>query len=94
MELINIEDLRPYTAIPVRVGVQDVSGEVAPFVSKVIQETKVCQDGTHIRLYFDRHYFLAVPRGSRVKKSEQEWNAFDQETQLSYIIRKEEQCHD
>ena len=94
MELINIEELRPYTAIPVQVGVQDAFGEIAPFVSKVIQEAKICPDRTHIRLYFDRHYFLAVPRESHVRKNEQEWIALDQETQLSYIVRKEEQCHD
>ncbi|WNS78417.1 hypothetical protein RRU94_00120 [Domibacillus sp. DTU_2020_1001157_1_SI_ALB_TIR_016] len=90
MELIKTEELRPYIAVPVQVGVQDASGERAPLVSRVIQKAAICPDGTHIRLYFDRRFFLAVPRKSCVTKNEQEWMAFDQETELSYIVRKEE----
>jgi hypothetical protein len=47
-----------------------------------------CPDGTHIRYYFDDIYFLAVPLTSEVSQSENQWSAFDQESGLTYTVKK------
>lgn len=93
MESIDPKSLSPYLSIPVYVSIQDENGEEAPWMEKIIQQAKLCLDGTHIRLYFDRRDFLAIPRLSRVTEEGSQWTAYDERTQLAYVIRREETCY-
>ncbi|GLB59466.1 hypothetical protein NCCP133_15990 [Cytobacillus sp. NCCP-133] len=73
----------------VQVAILDEEGnDKAPFVSKIIQKTGLCPDGTHLRIYFDHMNFFAVPLTSAVEASEKEWAAFDQDAGLKYVIKK------
>ncbi|WP_245807674.1 hypothetical protein [Halobacillus massiliensis] len=88
---INIEDLKPYISTPVQVCIHGDQGEeMAPWVKKRIKKLALCPDKTHIRIYFDDFYFFAAPLTSRVKQTENEWSAYDQEAGLYFVIRSEE----
>lgn len=89
MELIKKEDLDGFVLQNVQVAILDEEGnDKAPFVHKKIIKTGLCPDGTHLRIYFDRMNFFAVPLTSSVEASDSRWAAFDQEAGLKYVIKK------
>ncbi|PLR76856.1 hypothetical protein CU633_13190 [Bacillus sp. V3-13] len=89
MKHINLEELTRFVSVPVSIGIQDDQGdEKAPFIRKTIQKLEVCPDETHLRMYFDNFYFLAVPLTADVIQTENEWSAFDQESGLYYLLKK------
>ncbi len=89
MELINLENVKRFVEIPVEISIQDQEGgDQAPSVKKTIKKVEYCPDGTHIRFYFDNVYFLAVPLTSIVTESEEQWSALDQDSGLTYTIKK------
>lgn len=95
MELIKVEDLQSFVSKKVKVSILDTSGEEqAPFLSKTIQKLEICPDNTHLRIYFDRLNFLAVPMTSRVSMNHSVWSACDDQAGLEYVIRKECDSHD
>lgn len=92
---IKIEDLQSYLFKKVEVAILDKDGEdQAPFVLKTIQKLESCPDNTHLRIYFDQRTFFAIPFTSTVFKNENEWSAYDQESGLQYVVRKERVNHD
>ncbi|KMY54267.1 hypothetical protein AC623_10245 [Bacillus sp. FJAT-27231] len=94
MELINIAELDSYVSIPVQLAIHDENGTKAPWTKKIIEQVTLCPDGTHLRLYFDQHHFLAIPRMSQVVKDDRLWIAHDEKNKLIYMIRKEETFHE
>jgi hypothetical protein len=95
VELIKLEDLNRFLAVPVQVGIQDIKGEErAPFLQKSIKKLQICPDHTHIRIYFNDVKFLAVPLDAAVTESENEWIACDHHSGLNYTIKRESGCHD
>ncbi|MFJ7725048.1 hypothetical protein ACIQXV_02685 [Neobacillus sp. NPDC097160] len=89
MELIKVEDVKRFIGVPVEIIIHDEEGgDQAPAVMKTVKKVQLCPDNTHIRFYFDDFYFLAVPRASRVTKTEKQWSASDPESGLTYTIRK------
>ncbi|KAA9022610.1 hypothetical protein [Niallia endozanthoxylica] len=89
MEHIKMEDLQPFISQKVMVAILDKDGEEqAPFVPKEIQKLELCPDHTHLRIYFDRRHFFAIPLTASVSLAENAWTAFDQQSQLYYVIKK------
>ena len=92
---IKIEDLQSYVLEKVQVAILDQDGEdQAPFISKTIQKIQLCPDNTHLRIYFDRRTFFAIPLTATVSRNENEWSAYDQQSGLRYVVRKECENHD
>lgn len=90
MELIKLEDLNRFLAVPVQVGIQDIQGEErAPLLQKTIKKLQICPDHTHLRIYFNDIKFLAVPLDATVTESANEWTACDPHSGLNYTIKKE-----
>lgn len=86
-----MEDAERFISCAVKVGIRDVIGETGdPWLCKTIHSISLCPDHTHMRIYFDRHTFLAVPLTSRVEQTDQEWCAYDEDTGLYYYIRNGE----
>jgi len=84
-----MEDLQPFVSQKVMVAILDRDGEEqAPFVPKEIQRLERCPDHTHLRIYFDRRNFFAIPLTASVSLAENAWTAFDQQSQLYYVIKK------
>lgn len=95
MEHIKIGDLQSYVLEKVQVAILDREGEdQAPFVSKTIQKLEFCPDNTHLRIYFDYRTFFAIPLTSTFSKNEYEWSAYDKQSGLRYVVRKEREKHD
>ncbi|WP_428910609.1 hypothetical protein [Niallia sp. Krafla_26] len=95
MDPVKIEDLQTYVLEKVQVAILDKDGEEqAPFISKTIQKIQPCPDHTHLRIYFDSRTFFAIPLTSTVSRNENEWSAFDQQSGLRYVVRKESENHD
>jgi len=89
VEHIKVENLQSFVSEKVMVAILDKDGEEqAPFVPKEIQKLELCPDNTHLRIYFDSRNFFAVPLTSSVSCDETEWTAFDQQSQLQYVIKK------
>lgn len=89
MEHVKIEDLEPYVSSPVLVRIRGEEGEeMPPWLPKSIKKIEPCPDHTHLRIYFDSHYFFAVPFDSKVTQTEKEWTAYDGNTGLYYAIKK------
>ena len=89
MELINLADVEQFTGAEVDITIGDEqNSDQASTVRKIIKKVQYCPDQTHIRLYFDHFYFLAVPLTSQVKKSEEVWSAYDAESGLTYTMKK------
>lgn len=89
MEHVKAEDLQQYISSPVLVRIRGGEGEeMPPWLPKSIQKIEPCPDHTHLRIYFDSHYFFAVPFDSEVTKTDKEWTAYDQNTGLYYAIKK------
>ena len=95
VEQIKIEDLQSFCLEKVQVAILDKDGEdQAPFVSKTIQKLELCPDNTHLRIYFDRQTFFAIPMTSTVSRNEDEWSAYDGQSGLQYVVRKGRETHD
>lgn len=61
----------------------------APWVDRRIHNVTPCPDHTHLRIYFDHYFFVAIPFTSEVVKKKNEWIAYDEESKLFYAIRSE-----
>ncbi|WP_232284482.1 hypothetical protein [Bacillus timonensis] len=73
----------------VEVSILDEEGEDrAPFVKKEIVKTELCPDRTHLRIYFNRHQFFAVPLSAEVAISDDIWSAYDKQAGLTYVVKK------
>ncbi|WP_173917474.1 hypothetical protein [Halobacillus sp. Marseille-Q1614] len=91
MGSVRVEELIEFVSETVQVCIHGWEGEDrAPWADKYIAKVERCPDATHVRVYFDDFYFLAVPLNSEVERAAGEWSAFDQRTGLSYVIRYKE----
>jgi len=89
MPVPNIKQLQDY--INQRIEISIYGGqeeEVPPFVQKEIRKIEHCPDGTHMRFYFDLHYFIAIPISSESTIAKDGFTAFDPIHQLNYSIKK------
>lgn len=94
MELTEIKTLESFILGNVEVSILDEDGEdKAPFVKKEIIKTELCPDRTHLRIYFDRLQFFAVPLTAEIAISDEIWSAFDQQAGLTYVIKKGSEHH-
>ncbi|MBM7554189.1 hypothetical protein [Thalassobacillus pellis] len=92
MERVRQEDLNRYIAESVKVCIHGGQGEdMAPWLDKRIKRVGLCPDQTHLRIFFDDHYFFAVPLSSEVSQTEQEWSAYDRYAGLYYVVRNKEE---
>ncbi len=83
-------DLEKFVAEPVELCIYGKEGEDrAPAVKRKIFKLAFCPDNTHIRIYFDKHFFIAVPLTGSVYQNGQEWTAYDEKSALYYSIKKE-----
>ncbi|MFB3162025.1 hypothetical protein ABLO26_11655 [Neobacillus sp. 179-J 1A1 HS] len=88
METINLEELRGFVGARVEVSVHDQQGgDQAPAINKKLEKIEYCPDQTHIRFYFDRFNFIAVPIASDMAQSETLFSASDTESGLTYTFR-------
>ncbi|WP_071396268.1 hypothetical protein [Bacillus tuaregi] len=95
MEHIKMEDLQSFISKKVIVAILDKEGEEqAPFVPKEIQRLEICPDQTHLRIYFDLRQFFAVPLTANVSLADNAWTAYDQQSELYYVIKKEREQND
>lgn len=95
VELIKLEDLTHFLSKTVKVGIQDLTGgERSPFVQKTIEKLAFCPDHTHLRIYFNKTNFFAVPLTASVTEFTTEWMACDRGLGLNYIIKMESGGHD
>ncbi|WP_226035905.1 hypothetical protein [Aquibacillus saliphilus] len=91
METVKMNDLEKYINSPVEVCIHGKEGEDrAPWINRKISNLELCPDKTHLRIYFDKHFFFAVPLTSTVVQKESEWSAYDETAALYYSIRSEE----
>ncbi|MEH7225114.1 hypothetical protein V7112_14990 [Bacillus sp. JJ1566] len=89
MELTEIKSLESFILEDVEVAILDKDGEdLAPFVKKAVFKTELCPDKTHLRIYFDRLRFFAVPLTAEVAISDDIWSAFDPQSGLTYVVKK------
>lgn len=90
MDLINIENVERFISKGVGVSIYDDSwADQSPLQSKVVHKVEICPRDTHLRIYFDKKNFVAVPRTSEVVITETSWTAIDEETGLHYVIKSE-----
>ncbi|MBM7570959.1 hypothetical protein [Aquibacillus albus] len=90
-----INDLKSYKTIPVELCIHGETGEeTAPWVKRKIIDITYCPDKTHLRLYFDKHFFIAIPLSSDVQQKRNNWIAFDKQARLYYAIRRGEDLND
>ncbi|MEC5425509.1 hypothetical protein QGM71_18685 [Virgibacillus sp. C22-A2] len=90
METVKSEDLKRFISNPVQVCIHGREGEdMAPWVKRKINKVELCPDKTHLRIYFDKHFFFAVPLTSEVVQKETEWTAYDDKAKLHYAIKSE-----
>ncbi len=87
---VDRNDLENCIGSSVKVCIHGEEGEdMAPWLDKKVKKLANCPDNTHLRIYFDNHYFFAVPFTSEVKQTETEWSAYDQKAGLYYVIKSE-----
>src|SRR5574342_562662 len=95
VESIDIEALEVFAAGDVSVAILGEQGEeTPPSFKKTIKRMENCPDGTHLRIYFDDFYFFAVPLISEVVFSDEQWTAYDKESGLYYVIKRESESHE
>jgi hypothetical protein len=88
---INLEELQRFAGTKAEITIHDEQGgDQAATVKKAIKKIQLCPDQTHVRFYFDQVYFLAVPIKSSITESDSQWSAFDQESGLTYVIKKDQ----
>ncbi|MCT2535899.1 hypothetical protein NC661_08255 [Aquibacillus koreensis] len=85
--MIELQDLDTFKNAAVKVCIHGKQGEdQAPWQDKKVYKVELCPDQTHVRIYFDDHYFFAVPLHASVEQNENEWIAYDQDAKLYYAI--------
>ncbi|MFD1037757.1 hypothetical protein ACFQ3N_04945 [Virgibacillus byunsanensis] len=90
METVKAEDLNGLISSSVEVCIHGREDEdKAPWIKRKLNKVELCPDQTHLRIYFDKHFFIAVPLTSSVEKKENEWTAYDEKAKLYYVIRSE-----
>jgi hypothetical protein len=90
VEAADVTALELFKTGSVSVVVHGEQGEeTPPTLTKSIKEYKNCPDHTHLRIYFDSVNFLAVPLTSQVECTEKVWTAYDKESGLYYVIKRE-----
>jgi len=90
VELIHLLELENFVSIPIKLTIHGSEEEDRPvWMEKKIQSVRLCPDGTHVRLYFDHHHFIAVPKESEIIRQKHEWSAYDEKSSLRYLIKKE-----
>ncbi|NRG44132.1 hypothetical protein HRF87_05070 [Bacillus sp. CRN 9] len=95
MEINKMKDLLCFVLQKTKISIRDEAGdEQAPFISKIITKVDLCPDSTHIRIYFDQIHFLAVPLTSNITTGDNWWTAFDENSGLQYVLRKEAESYD
>ncbi|MFZ3576980.1 hypothetical protein [Virgibacillus sp. DJP39] len=88
METVNANSLEKYINAPVEVCIQGrASEDQAPWVKRKVSKVTLCPDETHLRIYFDKHFFFAVPLTSNVDQKEDKWTAYDESAKLYYSIK-------
>ncbi|SET02454.1 hypothetical protein SAMN05216389_104209 [Oceanobacillus limi] len=88
--MVKAEDLEKFIASSVEVCIHGRDDEDrAPWIKRKIRKVEPCPDATHLRIYFDKRFFVAVPFSSSVVQRETEWKAFDESASLYYVIRSE-----
>ncbi|WP_186576357.1 hypothetical protein [Aquibacillus kalidii] len=91
MNTVQLTELERFINEPVKVCIHGKEGEEqAPWVEKQVNSLTLCPDKTHLRIYFDSHYFFAVPLTSTVEQDETQWTAYDRAAGLFYAIKSEE----
>lgn len=89
MQTVEKKDLEVFMNQKVQVCIHGEEGEeMAPWVDRKIEQLTLCPDETHLRIYFDKHFFVAVPLTSSVEKDKHKWVAFDKKARLFYAIKK------
>ena len=69
--------------------IYDGADQVPPVpVQKLVYKIEYCPDKTHIRLFFDDFFFIAIPLASQFSIADGQIDAFDTENHLSYSIKK------
>ncbi|MEC2159237.1 hypothetical protein [Virgibacillus halodenitrificans] len=87
---VNAKDVDNFKNNPVFVCIYgEQSEDQAPWVRRNILKTTLCPDSTHLQIYFDKHFFFAVPLSSKVDMSDHAWTAYDEKARLHYAIKKE-----
>ncbi|GAA0324737.1 hypothetical protein GCM10008967_14160 [Bacillus carboniphilus] len=85
----SFEKLKKYVETPIEVSIEGLDGEEkGPSVQKKLSKVAMCPDETHVRIYFDPFYFIAIPVSSNVHWSGNEFRAFDSERGLFYCIKR------
>jgi hypothetical protein len=85
----HFKELKEFISQPIQVSIQGEDGEdQGPVVGKNLLKLEPCPDNTHMRIYFDRYYFIAIPYSSEIVWVNNEFQAFDHEGKLYYRIRK------
>lgn len=89
VEITEFEPLNDFISVPVEVAIQDEEVTDNPlFVSKQIKSIGLCPDRTHLRIFFEKQTFFAIPLTSTVSFSADEWMAVDSQNHLKYVIRR------
>jgi hypothetical protein len=84
-----IKDVERFLGKNIEVAIHDADSNMQPpWVHKQIKKLELCPDATHLRIYFDKFYFFAVPLTSSVTQSPNDWSAYDTASGLVYLIRK------
>ncbi|WHY01637.1 hypothetical protein [Neobacillus sp. DY30] len=87
MELINLQELRRFAGASVEITVHNQQGgDQAPAIKKKIEKIEYCPDRTHVRFYFDKFNFIAVPLASDIAQSETLFSASDANSGLTYTV--------
>ncbi|RHW41508.1 hypothetical protein D1B31_07235 [Neobacillus notoginsengisoli] len=88
MDHIKHKNLKRFEGTIVELAIKDKEGsDQAPAIRKTIKYVLMCPDGTHVRFYFDKNKFLAVPVTSEFGGSEDELTAYDAGSGLSYAVK-------
>ena len=90
MSLINREDVEPFISENVGVSIYDETWtDQSPLRSKKIEKVELCPNRTHLRIYFNQRSFFAIPRTAKVSITESTWIAFDNDSGLHYVLKRE-----
>ncbi len=83
------EQLEGFLRQPIEVKIYGGQDEEPPVpVQKTLYKLENCPDHTHLRLYFDKTYFLAIPFDSTCLCTEEQFQAYDAQHELHYSIKK------
>jgi len=89
MPLLKIEDVMPFITENVGVTIYDESWEAqSPLRKEKISHVALCPNETHLRVYFNERNFFAIPRESKIIKTNKKWEAYDEISRLHYVIER------